>query len=137
VLEGREHTLGKEHPKTLDSVNLLAYCLWLKKGDTAGAEPLLRRALEARERTLGKEHPDTLRSEDDLAFFLFYKRDYAEAEPLFRDVLALKRKAWPTEPGRWADDATTLAQVLILIRFQDDPNSGRVSAWQDHAGLIH
>ena len=27
--------------------------------------------------------------------------------------------------------------VLILIRFQDEPNSGRVLAWQDHAGLIH
>jgi CRISPR-associated protein Cas1 len=26
---------------------------------------------------------------------------------------------------------------LILIRFQDEPNSGRVLAWQDHAGLIH
>jgi arylsulfatase A len=26
---------------------------------------------------------------------------------------------------------------LILIRFQDEPNSGSVSAWQDHAGLIH
>jgi hypothetical protein len=28
-------------------------------------------------------------------------------------------------------------KALILIRFQDEPNSGRVSAWQDHAGLIH
>ena len=27
--------------------------------------------------------------------------------------------------------------ALILIRFQDEPNSGRVAAWQDHAGLIH
>jgi hypothetical protein len=27
--------------------------------------------------------------------------------------------------------------TLILIRFQDEPNSGRVLAWQDHAGLIH
>src|ERR1019366_3075510 len=26
---------------------------------------------------------------------------------------------------------------LILMRFQDEPNSGRVGAWQDHAGLIH
>ena len=26
---------------------------------------------------------------------------------------------------------------LILMRFQDEPNSGKVSAWQDHAGLIH
>jgi hypothetical protein len=25
---------------------------------------------------------------------------------------------------------------VILIRFQDEPNGGRVSAWQDHAGLI-
>ena len=29
------------------------------------------------------------------------------------------------------------AQALILIRFQDEANSGRVGAWQDHAGLIH
>jgi hypothetical protein len=26
--------------------------------------------------------------------------------------------------------------ALILIRFQDETNSGRVAAWQDHAGLI-
>jgi hypothetical protein len=26
---------------------------------------------------------------------------------------------------------------LILMRFQDEPNSGKVTAWQDHAGLIH
>jgi len=26
---------------------------------------------------------------------------------------------------------------LILIRYQDETNSGRVSAWQDHVGLIH
>jgi hypothetical protein len=29
-----------------------------------------------------------------------------------------------------------LVSVLILIRFQDETNSGRVAAWQDHAGLI-
>ena len=30
-----------------------------------------------------------------------------------------------------------LDEELILMRFQDEPNSGRVSAWQDHAELIH
>ncbi len=30
----------------------------------------------------------------------------------------------------------TKQQQLILIRFQDEPNSGRVVAWQDHVGLI-
>jgi hypothetical protein len=27
--------------------------------------------------------------------------------------------------------------AFILIRFQDETNSGRVSAWQDHVELIH
>ena len=26
---------------------------------------------------------------------------------------------------------------LILVRFQDETNCGRVLAWHDHAGLIH
>ena len=25
--------------------------------------------------------------------------------------------------------------LLILIRFQDEPNDGRVEAWEDHGGL--
>ena len=29
------------------------------------------------------------------------------------------------------------SRLLILMRFQDEPNSGKVTAWQDHAGLIH
>jgi len=28
-------------------------------------------------------------------------------------------------------------RLLILMRFQDEPNSGRFPAWQEHAGLIH
>ena len=27
--------------------------------------------------------------------------------------------------------------LLILVRFQDETNCGRVLAWDDHAGLIH
>jgi hypothetical protein len=37
----------------------------------------------------------------------------------------------------WALAGATTASLLILIRFQDEPNGGRVGAWQDHAGLIH
>jgi hypothetical protein len=44
--------------------------------------------------------------------------------------------------GHDPEEAKDLTQsfflhLLILIRFQDEPNSGRVLAWQDHAGLIH
>ena len=44
----------------------------------------------------------------------------------------LLRKASRKIPGtRYARDP------LILIRFQDETNSGRVPAWQDHVGSIH
>jgi hypothetical protein len=36
-----------------------------------------------------------------------------------------------------AEIIETRRSLLILTRFQDEPNSGRVGAWQDHAGLIH
>ena len=66
ALEGRERTLGAEHPDTLASVKNLAGC-FQAMGLLKDAEPLYRRALEARERTLGAEHPDTLVSVNDLA----------------------------------------------------------------------
>ena len=49
------------------------------------------------------------------------------------DVLAGLHRSDSHETGyvSWHSD------VLILIRFQDEPNSGRVPAWQDHAGSIH
>ena len=49
----------------------------------------------------------------------------------------------PTSDGRevrltrYTQPEPELQLLLILIRFQDEPNSGRVGAWQDHAGLIH
>ena len=43
-----------------------------------------------------------------------------------------------TSANRLVTSASRIAmERLILIRFQNEPNSGRVSAWQDHAGLIH
>ena len=34
-------------------------------------------------------------------------------------------------------DETEAKSLLILIRFQDETNSGSVLAWQDHVRLIH
>ena len=42
-----------------------------------------------------------------------------------RDGLKTAKTAWITAAG------------LILIRFQDETNSGSVLAWQDHVRLIH
>ena len=79
-MEAFERVLGREHPNTLNSVNNLAVLLF-HKGDYAGAEPLLRRALEAKERVLGPEHPDTQTSANNLATLLASKRKNAEEWP--------------------------------------------------------
>lgn len=73
---------------TLDSVNGLAGLL-CKKGDTAGAEPLCRRALEGRERKLGKQHPDTVKSRNLTIEVLTKAGKPAEAEALRREAKGL------------------------------------------------
>ena len=86
ALEARERVLGPEHPSTLGSVNNLATLLY-RKGDYAGAQPLVERALEARERVLGPEHPSTLASVHNLAALLESKGDYAGAQPWYERAL--------------------------------------------------
>jgi len=42
------------------------------------------------------------------------------------------------QPGRLCSPVFSTAWFrLILMRFQDETNCGKVWAWQDHAGLIH
>jgi hypothetical protein len=69
ALEGYEKVLGKEHPKTLTSMSILASVL-LHQGRHKAAEEMLRQALEGREKVLLKDHPDTLRSVGKLASVL-------------------------------------------------------------------
>jgi tetratricopeptide (TPR) repeat protein len=116
ALEGQEHTLGKEHPDTLTSVNNLAILLQ-RKGDYAGAEALQRRALEAQERTLGKEHPDTLRSMHNLAILLNSKGDPTAAESLFRRVLEGRdRKLGQEHP----ETLSTVHELAVLLQKKGD-----------------
>ena len=107
----RERTLGKDHPDTLMSMNNLANLL-KAKGDHAGAEPLLRRAVEAMERTLGKEHPDTLGSVNNLADLLKAKGDYAGAEPLYRRALEARERTLGKEHPDTLGSVNNLAVLL-------------------------
>ena len=50
----------------------------------------------------------------------------------------MRRKPNAITPWRQLESpAEDARSFVILIRFQDELNIGRVSAWQDHAGLIH
>jgi hypothetical protein len=66
ALEGKEKTLGKEHPDTLASLNGLTQSLLCQEKYEA-VEEIYRRALEGKEKTLGKEHLETLTDVSNLA----------------------------------------------------------------------
>ena len=87
------------------------------KGDHAGAQPLLQRALTIREKTLGPDHPETAWSLNELAALLQNKGDNAGAEPLLRRALAIRENVLgPDHP----DTATSLNDLAILLDKKGD-----------------
>ena len=81
ALEGRESTLGKDHPDTLTSVNNLAL-LYKAQGRREQAEPLYLRALAGMESMLGKDHPKTPISVNNLAVLYKAQGRFEEARTL-------------------------------------------------------
>ena len=73
ALEGKERTLGRDHPSTLTSVNNLGMLL-KAQGKLAEAEQFFRRALEGNERTLGRDHPNTRLTTENLRLLLAERR---------------------------------------------------------------
>jgi len=111
VVEGREQSLGWDHPTTLMSVNNLALLL-TQQGDDAAAEPLFRRALEGYETSLGPDHPDTLTSVNNFATMLHDQGDNEAAEPLLRRVLEGREKALGPDHSDTLKSVTNLANLL-------------------------
>jgi len=111
ALDGREKTLGKEHPGTLTSLNNLATVLQ-DQGDYEAAEELHRRALEGRKKVLGKEHPNTLTGVNNLAEVLRDQGDYKAAEKLHRQALEGRKKVLGKEHLNTLQSLNNLAVVL-------------------------
>jgi len=82
------------------------------KGDYAGAEPLLRRALAIDEKALGPDHPDVAVDLNNLAKLFETKGDYAAAEPLMRRALAIDEKALGPDHPTTRQLKQNLAHVL-------------------------
>ncbi|OCK74319.1 kinesin light chain 1, partial [Lepidopterella palustris CBS 459.81] len=79
VLSWREKTLGKEHDRTLASMNEVGQAL-SDQGKYEEAESMNRQTLARYEKVLGAEHPDTLTSMSNLALVLGRQGKYEEAE---------------------------------------------------------
>jgi tetratricopeptide (TPR) repeat protein len=88
---------GVEHPRTLTTSYDLA-CAYGARGDRARAESMLRDILVARKRTMGAGHPEVAQVLSALGTNLMLERNWAEAEPLLRESLAIwdakRRDTW-------------------------------------------
>jgi hypothetical protein len=63
------------------------------KGDFAGAEPVVRRALSLAEKTFGVEHPEVAKQSINLAWLLNAKGDHQGAQALYHRALPVTEKA--------------------------------------------
>jgi CHAT domain-containing protein/tetratricopeptide (TPR) repeat protein len=61
-------------------------------GDSARAEPLVRRVLELREKTLGEDHPELAHALGNMASLHIERGEYEKAEPLLNRALAIFEK---------------------------------------------
>jgi tetratricopeptide (TPR) repeat protein len=97
---------GKEVAKSWSLLATIAYTI----GDWKNAESHARKAVEL------DRSADNLEA---LAVVLMYSGQLAEAEPIFRDAVALRRAARPAEPAKLAESINAYAE---LIRRRDRPD---------------
>jgi tetratricopeptide (TPR) repeat protein len=90
ALEICRRALGEEHPTTMDTAGILAFCDRESKRFEE-AERLSREQVEIRRRVLGAEHRETLVAQRDLAWVFSDQGRYAEAEALNRETLDISR----------------------------------------------
>jgi hypothetical protein len=98
VLEGRERSLGPEHPETLDARGDLAY--WTgEAGDAGRARDQYAALLPVYERVLGPEHMDTLIIRSNLARWTGDAGDASGARDQLSGLLpAIERMLGPEHP---------------------------------------
>lgn len=105
---GAEKVYGPEHPDTARVLLNLGLAR-SQLGQDQAARRDLERALAIYERTLEPGHPRLVRALASLAGHHFKNGRYAEAEPLFRRLLALRAQGAPYEG--WDEVAAQWAQL--------------------------
>ncbi|KAF5378401.1 hypothetical protein D9757_010875 [Collybiopsis confluens] len=91
VLSLHKEPLGEHHPRTLTSMNKLAWT-YKARGKTEQAEKLQETVLSLRKELLGEHHPDTLTSMNNLALTYKARGKTEQAEKLQETVLSLHKE---------------------------------------------
>jgi serine/threonine protein kinase len=95
ALKQRRVRLGPDHPETLISMDNLAQ-LYGDAGRSSEALALYEEAVAGFKARLGADHPDTLLAMTNLARAYLVGRP-AQAEPLLREVLAIRERKAPAD----------------------------------------
>ncbi|RDW56351.1 hypothetical protein BP5796_13226 [Coleophoma crateriformis] len=114
TLDLNKKVLGREHPDTLISMDILGRTLSLQ-GKYAEAEILHREALHLGEKILGPEHPDTLTSMANLASIYWSQGRWKEAEELGVEVLEMRKMVLGLEHP---DTLTSMANLASIYQSQ-------------------
>src|SRR5262249_2428156 len=89
-------TLGPDHPHTVTCISNLAYA-YQETGKFGLAEPLLRDLLERRRKIDGPKSASTASELAVLGLNLLKQNKYAEADPLLRECLAIRKEKLPDD----------------------------------------
>ncbi|MFD9034759.1 FxSxx-COOH system tetratricopeptide repeat protein [Streptomyces sp. NPDC059567] len=114
LVEERTHSLGADHPDTLQAQAELAYKRGTA-GDPSGAAATQETLLEACRRVLGLDHPDTLTTLGILAHWREEAGDHSGAATAWKELLAARvRVLGPDHPDTvqaWDQLASSLAKA--------------------------
>ncbi len=89
-----DERLGPVHPSTLEALRGLGYAVSEQEGREREAEAIYRRRFEDTHRLLGPDHRLTLETQSSLANLYFIQERLGDAERLFLDVLARRRRVF-------------------------------------------
>jgi tetratricopeptide (TPR) repeat protein len=92
AVESTKQVLGADDPEYLTCLANLGW-IYRDGGSLDKAEPVLREVLAKREMVLGPDHPDVGLSNNALGWFCIQRKQFAEAEKLFRRAADIYRTA--------------------------------------------
>ena len=111
ALDTRQHRLGPENQKTLESMTQLGWILD-QEGHEDQAEKLTRGAIDQARRVLGPEDPLTLDAMDNLAVILEKQGHFPDEEKLQRQLVEIRTRRFGPENPRTLRSIVKLADAL-------------------------
>ena len=134
ALETRKRSLGQAHPDVAASLNNLASLLQAR-GGPGRAEPLSVNRWRSAQGS-GRRAPGRGRESDQPRRVAASPGRPGRAEPLFRESLAIRRKALGDEHPNVAESLTNLAGLLLVRGDLIGASRCTASRWSSGAGLL-